>query len=222
MHSKNLAIISEIVTAGNVNKLSLFINSDPNIFNSVDSKRYNLFQYVSEHGSAKIVQALIEVMDEQQLTAAARALKPLNWRPIWLNHVLFDAAKEGHVAMLTQCLDLGADSCARDAEDNTPLHFALGFGRREAAEILLKRDADEHLRNKAGLTAIDVVHKVAKNPQLADWFIQRSRQIRLQELRQAQRDIIDLRKKVDAVFFKTPRNTEVVSDDSFFSLRSKL
>ena len=37
----------------------------------------------------------------------------------------------------------------------TPLHFAAGFGQKEAAELLLAKGADLNVKNKVGYTPLD-------------------------------------------------------------------
>ena len=39
---------------------------------------------------------------------------------------------------------------------NTPLHYACGYGRKEAAELLLGAGVDPAVQNKAGQTAFAV------------------------------------------------------------------
>lgn len=45
-------------------------------------------------------------------------------------------------------LDEGARVDAKDTKDNTPLHYAAGYGRREIAALLVERGSEAGLQNR--------------------------------------------------------------------------
>jgi ankyrin repeat protein len=53
-------------------------------------------------------------------------------------------------------LEAGAAVDALDKNNNTPLHYAAGYGRKECVELLLKNGAAVTLRNLDGKTPVDV------------------------------------------------------------------
>jgi len=53
-------------------------------------------------------------------------------------------------------LDAGASVEALDSKQNTPLHYAVGYGRAEYARLLLNAGASCAARNSTGKTAHDI------------------------------------------------------------------
>lgn len=49
-------------------------------------------------------------------------------------------------------LDAGAKTEVMDAKGNTPLHYAVGYGRVEFVRLLLSAGASAQARNATGLT----------------------------------------------------------------------
>src|SRR4029434_10125770 len=58
------------------------------------------------------------------------------------NEALWEAARTGDTTRITAALAQGADVNAKSRYDVTPLIFAAGNGRLEAAKLLLSRGAD--------------------------------------------------------------------------------
>jgi ankyrin repeat protein len=59
-----------------------------------------------------------------------------------------------------------ATRCAlrADSKDNTPLHYAAGYGREAAVALLLDAGADVSVKNSTGKTAADLAKLDERNP----------------------------------------------------------
>ena len=57
----------------------------------------------------------------------------------------------------------GRRECLKDKEENTPLHFAAGWGSTTLIELLLCNSANPLLRNKNGRTAVQVAARLGRN-----------------------------------------------------------
>lgn len=66
------------------------------------------------------------------------------------------AATNGHVAMIHLLLDNSAYIDAEAPNGNTPLMMATQFGTPQSVKVLLEEGADPTLRNKAGVSALDI------------------------------------------------------------------
>ena len=64
------------------------------------------------------------------------------------------ATAENRVENALILLNAGADVDAKDADGNTPLHYAV-WGREDVVTLLLRHGADMSLKNKDGYTAED-------------------------------------------------------------------
>jgi len=51
-----------------------------------------------------------------------------------------------------------------DSKDNTPLHYAAGYGREAAVALLLDAGADVSVQNSTGKTAADLAKLDERNP----------------------------------------------------------
>ena len=58
--------------------------------------------------------------------------------------------------MVTFFLKHGANVGHQDAQGNTPLHYAAGYGRLDILQALLAAGADKEVRNSDGQSALDV------------------------------------------------------------------
>ena len=74
--------------------------------------------------------------------------------------VLFAAAQEGDIRMLTNVLEAGANSNARAKDGFTPLHNAAWRGRAETVAALLEAGANPNARDLSGGTPL---HLAAQN-----------------------------------------------------------
>lgn len=54
------------------------------------------------------------------------------------------------------CADEGANLEVRDSMNNTPLHYAAGYGRPAIARMLLDAGADKTAQNNTGKTPLDL------------------------------------------------------------------
>src|SRR5437016_4148763 len=71
---------------------------------------------------------------------------------------IFDAAASGDMAQLSELLDRHPDLVnALGEQRRSPLHWAAVQGQVEAAELLLARGADVHVRDDWGATPLSCV-----------------------------------------------------------------
>ena len=82
----------------------------------------------------------------------ARSCNPLRISPTDPLRELFEACKGGDVNRVRSMVD-SSNVNARDTAGrrSSPLHFAAGYGRREAVEHLLAVGANVHARDDGGL-----------------------------------------------------------------------
>lgn len=138
-----------------------------------------------------------------------------------LNTKFLESARNRDVEKVSKYLEQGADKCAVDANGNTALHLVMENGCQDAAEVLLKAGTDEHIKNNLGKTAIDLA-----DPKLADWFIQKSRSMRLQQLLILEKKVEDLTKKVEDLtkqvqMLQKPEKEKIAEQLPFFTNDSK-
>lgn len=73
---------------------------------------------------------------------------------------LHDASLRGKNEVIELLLKHGANVNATDSETGfTPLHYAASFNRLEAVKSLVQHGADLSIRNKEGLTALELSRK---------------------------------------------------------------
>ena len=52
---------------------------------------------------------------------------------------------------------IAAHACGSVLQENTPLHYAAGYGRVEVCKVLLELGANTKAKNETGKTALDLV-----------------------------------------------------------------
>ena len=77
---------------------------------------------------------------------------------------LFKALEEGDTESADDYIEKGAYIHLQDQNGDTPLHTAVRRGYIETADRLLEKGADPDIPNKAGLTALDLLH-VQEHPE---------------------------------------------------------
>jgi len=70
------------------------------------------------------------------------------------NEDLMEAARDGNVERVRQCLQDGAEVNARDKDGTTPLMWTAAYGRADAMKTLLDRGASLETRDLYGWTAL--------------------------------------------------------------------
>ena len=66
-------------------------------------------------------------------------------------------ADRGHKDVVQLLLDRGAET--NMANQNTPLHYAVGGGHKDVAQLLLDRGADPNMANQNGNTPLDLARR---------------------------------------------------------------
>lgn len=193
-HQLKVSQLNALIDEKQWNDFKRIINSDPFML-FVAHEGLTVLQFLCQHGPILVLKTLIEHLSEQQLQKLSEISRPAGWNPNVLNELMFFASKNENSDLLKICLRLGANGNAPDKLQNRPLHYVMMVKNEDAlkrmANILLEFDVDEHLKNGDGKTAIDVADRVP-----ADWFIQRSRSIRLKELKNLQELVTILQKQV--------------------------
>ena len=88
---------------------------------------------------------------------AGQQRRSLGVESIWISHDdplrdLFEACKHGDVGRVRDLVTPeNVNSRDTAGRKSSPLHFAAGYGRREAVEILLNAGASVHARDDGGL-----------------------------------------------------------------------
>ena len=67
---------------------------------------------------------------------------------------IWEAAEEGSIEAVKQHLAAGADVNAK-RYGWTPLHYAVYYGHKEIAELLIAKGADVNVKNEDGETPLD-------------------------------------------------------------------
>lgn len=129
-----------------------------------------------------------------------------------LNKQLIASVINNDRSVMIASLDDGADACAVDEDGNTGLHHALSLDRKDCAVILLQKGTDEHIRNKSDKTAIDMA-----DPKIADWFIQKSRHMRLQQLLSLEKKVLSLTKRLKIIESQAASKTHRRQTTTLFS-----
>jgi small GTP-binding protein len=125
----------------------------------IDSKKTNL-NVISADGETLLMLAAIN----NQLSLADRLISKgadVN-KPGWT--ALHYAASKGHIEMIRLLLDQQAYLDAESPNGTTPLMMAASYGSAMSVKLLLEEGADPRIKNKLGLTALDM----AKQPEKED------------------------------------------------------
>lgn len=123
---------------------------------------------------------------------------------------LIMAANNNDLQLVITYLKAGANSMATDVDGNTALHFAVQKKNKDIVSVLLKSGIDEHLKNKQGKSAIDFANQ---DLDLAAWFIQCSRAIRLAQLKEAIQNIAilqDMQKKQNEILATLVEEVKII------------
>lgn len=87
---------------------------------------------------------------------------PTNPRNVWEETPLHHCTARGHLDVMMALLDSSADVNAGDHQGLTPLHQAIIYGKRDAAELLLCYGASVHgvegVKNRSPLELAQHVH----------------------------------------------------------------
>lgn len=70
------------------------------------------------------------------------------------------AAREGDLELIRRLVELGAEVNCSNGMEETPLHWAVYNGRREAVELLYDLGADPSMRESDGLYPADMVEEM--------------------------------------------------------------
>ena len=80
---------------------------------------------------------------------------PVDYQNDMGNTLLHIVAQNGNKRLIKLCMRRGADLNQANLTGQTALHFAFGYGYTEAGEYLVKKGADDSIRNKDGLTCYE-------------------------------------------------------------------
>lgn len=79
-----------------------------------------------------------------------------------LNNQLQLAVTKSNLSKVTELINMGADVNAQSPKGNTVLHYGISRNNKELVSLLLQNKADITIKNKDGLTALDVAQNIAK------------------------------------------------------------
>ncbi len=159
----------------------------------INSKKTNL-NVISADGETLLMLAAIN----NQLSLADSLISKgadVN-KPGWT--ALHYAASKGHIDLIRLLLDQQAYLDAESPNGTTPLMMAASYGSAMSVKLLLEEGADPRIKNKLGLTALDM----AKQPEKEDskryllafttaWNLKYS----AQAIQQAERELAAMREK---------------------------
>lgn len=80
---------------------------------------------------------------------------PIDYQDELGNSLLHVAAQNGNKRLVKLCLRRGAQLNLQNLHGQTALHYAYGYGYDECGDYLVKRGADDSIRNKDGLTCYE-------------------------------------------------------------------
>jgi hypothetical protein len=80
---------------------------------------------------------------------------PLDYQDTFGNTLLHVVTQNGNKRLVKLCLRRAAPINAQNLQGQTPLHFAFGYGYTELGEYLIRKGADDSLRNNDGLTCYE-------------------------------------------------------------------
>ncbi len=159
----------------------------------INSKKTNL-NVISADGETLLMLAAINnqlSLSDSLISKGADVNKP-GWT------ALHYAASKGHIDLIRLLLDQQAYLDAESPNGTTPLMMAASYGSAMSVKLLLEEGADPRIKNKLGLTALDM----AKQPEKEDskryllafttaWNLKYS----AQAIQQAERELAAMREK---------------------------
>ena len=80
---------------------------------------------------------------------------PIDYQNEMGNTLLHIVAQNGNKRLIKLCMRRGANLNQQNLTGQTALHFAFGYGYTEAGEYLVKKGADDSIKNKDGLTCYE-------------------------------------------------------------------
>jgi len=80
---------------------------------------------------------------------------PIDYQNDMGNTLLHTVAQNGNRRLIKLCMRRGADLNQQNLTGQTALHFAFGYGYTEAGEYLVKKGANDSIKNKDGLTCYE-------------------------------------------------------------------
>eukprot|EP00606_Chrysophyceae_sp_TOSAG23-5_P000215 GSChrysophyteH2.ASY1.ANO1.1443.1 assembled CDS len=80
---------------------------------------------------------------------------PVDYQNDMGNTLLHVVAQNGNKRLVKLCMRRGADLNGQNLTGQTALHFAFGYGYTEVGDYLVKKGADDSIRNKDGLTCYE-------------------------------------------------------------------
>lgn len=80
---------------------------------------------------------------------------PVDYQDDMGNTLLHVVTQNGNRRLVKLCLRRGANLNSQNLTGQTPLHFAFGYGYVQVGEYLVKKGADDSIRNKDGLTCYE-------------------------------------------------------------------
>ncbi len=80
---------------------------------------------------------------------------PIDYQDELGNSMLHVAAQNGNKRLIKMLLRRGVQINAANLQGQTALHYAFGYGYEDVGEYLVKRGANDAIRNKDGLTCYE-------------------------------------------------------------------
>jgi hypothetical protein len=80
---------------------------------------------------------------------------PIDYQDGLGNSLIHVAAQNGNKRLIKLILRRGGDPNAANLSGQTPLHYCFGYGYDDVGDYLIKRGADDSIRNKDGLTCYE-------------------------------------------------------------------
>ena len=178
----------------------------------INSKKTNL-NVISADGETLLMLAAIN----NQLSLADSLISKgadVN-KPGWT--ALHYAASKGHIDLIRLLLDQQAYLDAESPNGTTPLMMAASYGSAMSVKLLLEEGADPRIKNKLGLTALDM----AKQPEKEDskryllaFTTAWNQKYSAQAIQQAERELAAMREKDET-------KEEVVVDKTAVAVEEK-
>lgn len=65
---------------------------------------------------------------------------------------MYYAVREGHIQIVKQLIDMGANFDIVDTKNQRPLYYAIQYGRYEMCKFLIDKGSDLQMEDKKGMT----------------------------------------------------------------------